>query len=196
MNFFDIDTTPLKIKTDPATHYLQFFMPQHPLAMKNGMVSLARHLASKKAGRWLTPNEVVIHADGRRENCDIENLLILHRTELARRTLPSTKVERVLLVCSRPECRQEYTEVPSHVHRRRYCSAECAQIASRRFQVEPAEMQQMVWEMPATHIALAYGVSDKAIEKFCKKHNIQKPGRGYWAKLYAGQKVPDLYSTP
>ena len=40
-------------------------------------------------------------------------------------------------------------------------------------------MQQMVWEMPATHIARKYSVSDKAIEKFCKKHLIQKPGRGY-----------------
>ena len=91
------------------------------------------------------------------------------------------------MICSLPECRGEYTEVPSHVSRRRYCSPECAQIASRKFHVSPLEMQQMVWEMPATHIAQAYGVSDKAIEKFCKKHNIQKPGRGYWAKLYAGQ---------
>jgi hypothetical protein len=45
-------------------------------------------------------------------------------------------------------------------------------------------MHQMVWVMPTTHIAREYGVSDKAIEKFCKKHQIQKPGRGYWAKLY------------
>ena len=91
------------------------------------------------------------------------------------------------MICSLPECRGEYTEVPSHVSRRRYCSPECAQIASRKFHVNPLEMQQMVWEMPATHIAQAYGVSDKAIEKFCKKHQIQKPGRGYWAKLYAGK---------
>ena len=49
----------------------------------------------------------------------------------------------------------------------------------------------MVWEMPATHIAREYGVSDKAIEKFCKKHLIQKPGRGYWAKLYAGKTLDE-----
>ncbi len=83
--------------------------------------------------------------------------------------------------------------MPSHVSRRRYCSPECAQIASRKFHVNPLEThssletQQMVWEMSATHIAREYGVSDKAIEKFCKKHQIQKPGRGYWAKLYAGK---------
>jgi hypothetical protein len=54
-------------------------------------------------------------------------------------------------------------------------------------------MQQMVWEMPATHIALEYGVSSKAIENFCKKHQIQKPGRGYWAKLYAGKALAEQH---
>jgi hypothetical protein len=54
-------------------------------------------------------------------------------------------------------------------------------------------VQQMVWEMPATHIALEYGVSSKAIEKFCKKHQIQKPGRGYWAKLYAGKTLAEQH---
>ena len=27
-----------------------------------------------------------------------------------------------------------------------------------------------------------YGVSGKAVEKLCKKYNIAKPPRGYWAK--------------
>ena len=192
MSFLDIDPIRLKLKSNPANQYLQFFMPQHPLAASNGMVNFARHVASQKVGRWLTPNEVVVHADGRRDNCQPENLVILHRSELAARSLHANHRERVLLVCSRPECRQEYTDVPSHASRRRYCSPECAQIASRKFQVDPAEMQQMVWEMPTVHIANAYGVSDKAIERFCKKHNLQKPGRGYWAKLYAGQISPDL----
>ncbi len=58
----------------------------------------------------------------------------------------------------------------------------------RGFEVSPAEMTQMVWEMPTTKIAQIYGVSDKAIEKFCKKHGIEKPPRGYWARQYAGQR--------
>ena len=185
-DFFDIDTTLLSIKPNPTTHYLQFFLSEHPLACKNGMVNFARHVASQKIGRWLTPNEVVVHSNGDRKNCAPDNLLVFLRSELARYCLPSHKVERVLLVCSRPECRREYDEVPSHASRRRYCLPECAQIASRKFHVSPLEMQQMVWEMPTTHIARAYGVSDQAIAKFCKKHQIQKPGRGYWAKLYAG----------
>ncbi len=192
-DFFDIDTTLLSIKPNPATRYLQFFLSEHPLASQNGMVNFARHVASSNLRRWLTPNEVVIHSDGDRENCDPDNLLVFLRAELARRSLPSHQVERVLLICSRPECRGEYTEIPSHASRRRYCKSDCTKIASRKFHVSPLEMQQMVWEMPATHIALEYGVSSKAIEKFCKKHQIQKPGRGYWAKLYAGKTLAEQH---
>ena len=68
-DFFDIDTSLLNIKPNPANRYLQFFLPEHPLACQNGMVNFARHVASRKIRRWLTPNEVVIHGDGDRENC-------------------------------------------------------------------------------------------------------------------------------
>ena len=43
-----------------------------------------------------------------------------------------------------------------------------------------------------SHIAREYGPSDKAIEKFCKKLQIQKPRRGYLAKLYAGAVDPGV----
>lgn len=46
----------------------------------------------------------------------------------------------------------------------------------------PEEMKKMIWENPTTTVAKNLGVSDKAVEKFCKKHNIQKPARGFWAK--------------
>lgn len=46
-----------------------------------------------------------------------------------------------------------------------------------------AEMTRLVWETPSLILARNLGVSDKAIEKFCKKHLIQKPPRGYWQKL-------------
>jgi transcription elongation factor Elf1 len=43
-------------------------------------------------------------------------------------------------------------------------------------------LKKMVWEKPTTHIAKDFGVSDKAIEKWCKAYGIDKPPRGYWAK--------------
>jgi hypothetical protein len=45
------------------------------------------------------------------------------------------------------------------------------------------ELQKLVWEIPTIHIAKKFGVSDKAIEKWCKAYGIDKPPRGYWTKL-------------
>ncbi len=44
-------------------------------------------------------------------------------------------------------------------------------------------LQSLVFEKPTTKIAIDFGVSDKAVEKWCKSYDIQKPPRGYWAKL-------------
>jgi hypothetical protein len=34
-DFFNLDSVVLKVQPDPATHYLQFFCPKHPLANAN-----------------------------------------------------------------------------------------------------------------------------------------------------------------
>ena len=45
------------------------------------------------------------------------------------------------------------------------------------------ELESLIWEMPTTKVAKLYGVSDKAVEKWCKKYNLSKPPRGYWMKI-------------
>jgi hypothetical protein len=42
------------------------------------------------------------------------------------------------------------------------------------------ELQKMVWELPTTVIAKQYGVSDRAVAKWCKSYVIAKLGQGYW----------------
>jgi len=54
-----------------------------------------------------------------------------------------------------------------------------------KFIITKEELQKIIWEMPSTKIALLYNVSDKAVEKRCKKLGIEKPPRGYWAKMKA-----------
>lgn len=44
------------------------------------------------------------------------------------------------------------------------------------------ELIEMLWSIPSTQIAKRYSVSSKAVEKWCKKNNLSKPPRGYWAK--------------
>lgn len=45
------------------------------------------------------------------------------------------------------------------------------------------ELSKLVFEKPSLLIAQDLGVSDTALSKHCKKHNIAKPPRGYWTKL-------------
>lgn len=47
------------------------------------------------------------------------------------------------------------------------------------------ELEILIWSKPTTHLAQDFGVSDKAIEKWCKAYGIEKPPRGYWAKKQA-----------
>ncbi|OYD88022.1 hypothetical protein CDG77_26080 [Nostoc sp. 'Peltigera membranacea cyanobiont' 213] len=49
------------------------------------------------------------------------------------------------------------------------------------------ELHELVWTKPTAHIAQDFGVSDKAVEKWCKAYEIEKPPRGYWAKLYSSK---------
>src|SRR5919202_4184915 len=64
-----------------------------------------------------------------------------------------------------------------------YCSRQCYRLASRRT-VRPSkeELEKIIWTKPTTQVAKDFGVSDKAIEKWCKAYGLQKPPRGYWAK--------------
>ena len=46
-------------------------------------------------------------------------------------------------------------------------------------------MSILVFQKPTQQLAKDLGVSDVAIGKFCKKHKIKKPERGYWTKIGA-----------
>ena len=77
-------------------------------------------------------------------------------------------------------CNKEYVIKDKE---QKYCSKQCASSALRKT-VRPTEekLKDMVWRMPTTKIAKIFGVSDKAIEKWCRTYKIEKPQRGYWQK--------------
>lgn len=52
------------------------------------------------------------------------------------------------------------------------------------------ELEKLVWEKSTLQLSIILGVSDKAIEKRCKKLQITKPPRGYWSKY--GQQDSNL----
>jgi hypothetical protein len=69
-----------------------------------------------------------------------------------------------------------------------YCSRMCSTMASRRVErPSKEELEKLVWTKPTSQLAKEFGVSDKAIEKWCHAYCIQKPSRGYWTKQQSDQ---------
>ena len=51
------------------------------------------------------------------------------------------------------------------------------------------ELYQHVWTTPINLLSEALGLSDVGLAKTCKQMNVPRPGRGYWARLDAGEQV-------
>ena len=100
-----------------------------------------------------------------------------------------------------PNCDHQSSTFGSKNGAKRHCCSECGvkitnksvrcvkcsnrdRVGVRRvLRPNKNELLKMVWEIPTSKIAVQYGVSDKAVAKWCKSYNIVKPGPGYWAKL-------------
>lgn len=49
------------------------------------------------------------------------------------------------------------------------------------------ELFVLMWDQPTTKVAKQLGVSNVAIGKLCRRMQVPKPPRGYWAKIQAGE---------
>src|SRR5262245_23974501 len=56
-----------------------------------------------------------------------------------------------------------------------------------RRDISREELFAMVWERPTQDVAKELGISDVAIGKLCRRFQVPKPPRGYWAKVQSGQ---------
>lgn len=52
------------------------------------------------------------------------------------------------------------------------------------------ELYELVWTRTLTDLATEYAISAVGLGKACVRLQIPLPGRGYWAKLKSGQKMP------
>lgn len=58
------------------------------------------------------------------------------------------------------------------------------------------EFYLLVWSKPLTHLAKEFALSDVALHKICKKHDIPHPPLGWWAKKAAGKEVTQTPLPP
>jgi len=49
------------------------------------------------------------------------------------------------------------------------------------------DLYELAWSKPMCELAKDFGISDVALAKRCKRLGIPVPGRGYWARVDAGQ---------
>ncbi len=168
-----------------AHGYYVFTDKEHPLAYRsNNTVFFHRHQASLKLGRWITHGEHVHHIDENKLNNKLDNLQILSSRDHAKLHNPT-----LLRKCH--HCSSFFV-----IRQSKFCSQKCSNefyglIGNSLHPTKinwptPEQMFKLVWEKPTVTIAKNLGVSDKAINKFCKKNQIKKPPRGYWRKVACG----------
>lgn len=58
------------------------------------------------------------------------------------------------------------------------------------------EFYDLVWSKPMTQLAKEFFLSDVALHKICKKHDIPQPPLGWWAKKHAGKPVQQTPLPP
>ena len=174
--------------------------PEHPNCFDSGsdiMVVYEHILVAEKIllDRYMLEGEVVHHLDFVRNNNSPDNLLVLsgpmhgklHKWLSKYEFKPIGKhVERIHRGCVR--C--AVCEFPIY-HNLTYCSHTCSNIgavfkqAALRFSNRPDKevLEKLVWEVPSMHLGKRFNVSDTTIKKWCRAMDINKPPRGYWAKL-------------
>lgn len=150
-------------------------------------------IAEEIIDRPLKEGEVVHHLDKQRCNNSPDNLLVisnpmhmkLHGWMDKHEIIPNERQEeRIKLGCIR--C--EVCEKPIS-YGFRFCSLECSSDSNHKYKHPTKEiLEKLVWEKPTTKIAEDFGVSDKAIEKLCKKLEVEKPPRGHWQKVKYSEK--------
>jgi hypothetical protein len=71
-------------------------------------------------------------------------------------------------------------------------------MAHREVTYKRSELYEQVWSEAMQNVAKRYGVTGTALAKMCRKLHVPYPGRGYWARITAGQKVkrPALRKLP
>jgi hypothetical protein len=58
---------------------------------------------------------------------------------------------------------------------------------SKPIRLSREDLYELAWSKPISSLAQDFGISDVALAKRCRRLGIPIPGRGYWARVDAGQ---------
>ena len=162
---------------NPEIGRQEFQDQQHVIAHLEGVVRIIRHLISKKLRRWIRHGETVFIVVSHPQNAGVNNLQLKPAAKLAR----SAHGHLTVQYC--PFCGAPLKISRSYKKRHVFDTKTCRRVISQKFEIDPEELRELLWEIPTTEIANLYGISNKAIEKGCRAFGFPKPLRGYWSDL-------------
>lgn len=91
------------------------------------------------------------------------------------------RIENLRILC--PNCHSQTENYAGKKSKKRKCVKKERPNQRKVKRPTKDELKKIIWQKPTSLIAKEFGVSDKAIEKWCKSYGISKPPRGYWAKI-------------
>lgn len=119
------------------------------------------------------------HINGKRDDNRLENLRILCPNCHSQTSTFCGRRKKNILRCM--DCETKISDKKSK--RCKPCASKTHLERHLKFEISKEELEKLVWEKSTSQIARDLGVSDKAVEKRCKKFGISKPPRGYWTKI-------------
>lgn len=174
--------------------------PSHPNSYGTGFMYEHVLVASENLGRPLKKGECVHHVDNNHLNNSPENLIVFRTNsdhikfhmggELVKHddgtySCKSVKKSKTYKYYFCNECGNKCTQ------KYNLC-IDCYKEIKSEHLPSKEYLKELIWSAPTTHVAKLFNVSDKAVEKWCKKYNIEKPPRGYWQKLHNGKSYADI----
>jgi hypothetical protein len=169
--------------------YKRKHKPDHPRSSTYGCVREHVLVAEELLGRSLLDGEVVHHKDGNMFNNTKENILVFKTSSDHSRYhkggIPVQLKDGTYKCTSNKK--ENYCMCGTPIGSRNKKCRDCYRKESLKRLPSSNELKKLVWKKPTTSIAKDFGVSDKAVEKWCKKYNIEKPPRGYWQKKAVGK---------
>lgn len=158
--------------------YYQYYIPEHHLANKAGLVYEHQIMAEAKLGRELKPEEVVHHNDRDRHNNSFDNLIVFKT--IADHTAYHAGRDIVLdgdvyVTVDSNDKTAVKNECP-YCGRLKYYSAKmCIEYYNKeRAKNIPTkdELRKHLLDKSMCAIGRIYDVSDNAVRKWCKKYNL------------------------
>lgn len=174
--------------------YVLIYLPEHHKAMKSGVYEgyIYEHVLIAEVDvldRKIKEGEVVHHLDENRSNNSPDNLLVLENPQHSKLhgwlnkhdLIPTEKQkERISLGCIRCKVCEKPISFGFV-----YCSQECTHTGSQSLNKPSKEiLEKEIQTTPMTKLGEKYGVSDKAVKKWCIGYEIELPNRrGHWTKV-------------